>query len=213
VTQGIDGAWPLLAAILLLAGLRVVWHWRAVWTHRHASSVQLGVFLLLVGIQSVIVYAVSRCGPLSVLTLRYALLGVFLPTGLALLAWTVERRAALRHLIGASFVGLAVLNAWPHAQLWHEQLTRPSISNRAQLGAALESRGIHFARSDYWTAYYVAFMTRERVVVGADTLSRVDVYERLLARHEREVVHVTTDRCDDTPAIVPGYYLCPMVAP
>ena len=170
VTQGVAGAWPLLAAVLLLAGLRVAWHWRAVWTHRHASSVQLGAFLLLVGLQSVIVYAVSRCGPISVLTLRYALLGVFLPTGLALLAWAVEPRGAVRHLIGASFVGVAVLNAWPHAQLWHEQMTQPSISNRAQLGAALESRGIHFARSDYWTAYYVAFMTRERVVVGADTL-------------------------------------------
>ena len=29
-------------------------------------------------------------------------------------------------------------------------------------------------------------MTRERVVVGADSFSRIDVYERLLARHERE---------------------------
>lgn len=213
VAQGLDGAWPVLATVLLLAVLRVAWRWRAVWAHRQASSVQLGAFLVLVGVQSVAVYAVSRCGPLAVLTIRYALLGMFLPTGLALLTWSVEQRASIRHLLGASFVALAALNAWPHAQLWHEQLTRPSLTNRAQLGAALEARGIHYARSDYWTAYYVAFMTRERVVMGSDTLSRIDVYERLLARHEHEVVRITTDRCDGMPAIVPGYYVCPMVAP
>ena len=226
VAQGLDGAWPVFATVLVVALLRVAWHWRAVWTQRHASSVQLGVFLVLVGVQSVVVYAVSRCGPLAVMTLRYALLGMFLPTGLALLVWAVESRVNVRHLVGASFIALAVLNAWPHALLWREQLAWPSLSNRAQLGAALEARGIRYARSDYWTAYYVAFMTRERVVVGvtADNFSRIDAYERILARHEGEVVRITTTRCDDQPAsasgsaassaaIVPGYYICPMVAP
>ena len=213
VSQGLDGAWPVLAAVLLVAAVRVAWQWRALWMQRHASSVQLGVFLLLVGMQSVIVYALSRCGPVALLTLRYALLGVFLPTGLALLVWAVEQRAAVRHLVGATFVGLAVLNAWPHAQLWHEQLTEPSLPNRVQLGVALESRGIRFARTDYWTAYYVTFMTGERVVMGDDMLLRIVEYERLLARHERDVVRVTTQRCDDKPAIVPGYYVCPMVEP
>jgi len=230
VAQGLDGAWPLFAAVLLVAVVRLAWHWRAIWSQRHSPAVQLGVFLVLVGVQSVVVYAVSRCGPIAVLTLRYALLGMFLPTGLALLTWGSEPRAAIRQLIGVSFVALAALNTWPHAQLWREQLTRPSLTNRAQLGAALEARGIHYARSDYWTAYYVAFMTRERVVVGADNFPRIDVYERLLARHEHEVVRITTNRCDDKPAsafapagapgsgaagseIVPGYYICPMVAP
>lgn len=223
VTQGLDGAWPVFAAVLLVALGRLVWQWRAVWSRRHSPSVQLGVFLVLVGLQSVVVYAVSRCGPIAVLTLRYALLGMFLPTGLALLTWAIEPRAALRQMLAASFVALAALNAWPHAQLWREQLATPSLTNRAQLGAALESRGIHYARSDYWTAYYVAFMTNERVVVGADNFPRIDVYERLLARHENEVVRITTGRCDEHASapgsgaagseIVPGYYICPMVAP
>jgi hypothetical protein len=223
VTQGLDGAWPVFAVVLLIALARLAWHWRAVWSHRHSPSMQLGVFLVLVGVQSVVVYALSRCGPIAVLTLRYALLGMFLPTGLALATWVTEPRAALRQVLGTSLVALAALNAWPHAQLWREQLTRPSLPNRAQLGAALEGRGIHYARSDYWTAYYVAFMTRERVVVGADNFPRIDVYERLLATHEDEVVRVTTRRCHDPASapgsgaagseIVPGYYICPTVAP
>jgi hypothetical protein len=213
VGQGLAWAWPLLATVLLVAGLRVAWRWRALWTQRYAPAVQLGVFLVLVGTQSVTVYAVSRCGPLSVLTIRYALLGMFLPTGLALLVWATEPRAGIRHLVGATFIGLAALNAWPHARLWHEQLTRPSLTNRAQLAALLESRGIHYVRSDYWTAYYVVFLTRERVVVGADTLPRVDAYERVLARHAAEVVRVSTSRCNEAPAVVPGYYLCPNLTP
>jgi hypothetical protein len=213
VTQGLHGAWPIVAAVLLLAVARLAWQWRSVWALRHASSVQLGAFLVLVGAQSVLVYAVSRCGPIAVLTLRYALLGMFLPTGLALLTWSVETRSGIRQLLGATLVAVAALNAWPHAQLWREQLTRPSLTNRAQLGAALEARGIHYARSDYWTAYYVSFMTRERVVVAADNFPRIDVHERLVARHEHEAVRVSTERCDDTPAIVPGYYVCPAVAP
>ena len=84
-------------------------------------------------------------------------------------------------------------------------------------------RGIRYARSDYWTAYYVAFMTRERVVVGADYFPRIDAYERTLAQHQQDTVRITTRRCDEPASaagsgeagseIVPGYYVCPMVAP
>jgi hypothetical protein len=213
VTQGVTWGWPLLAAVLLVTISRIVWRWRAMWERRHDPLAQFGTFLMLVGLQSVLVYALSRCGPLSLLTIRYALLGVFLPTGIALLGWTVEPRNVLRHAIAAAFLALAVVNAWPHLQLWREQLSQPSTPNRAQLGAALEARGIRYVRSDYWTAYYVAFMTRERVVVGSDTLSRVDEYERALARHAHEVVRVSTTPCGDTTHVVPGYYLCQKVAP
>ncbi len=213
VTQGVAWGWPLLAAVLLVTVFRLASRWRTVWAHRHDPIAQLGAFLMLVGLQSVLVYAVSRCGPLSLLTVRYALLGVFLPTGIALMGWVVEPRRGLRHATAAAFIALAALNAWPHLRLWQEQWAHPSTPNRAQLGAALEARGIRYVRSDYWTAYYVAFITRERVVVGADTLSRIDEYERALARHASEVVRVSTAPCGDLAQVVPGYYLCQKVVP
>lgn len=213
VTQGMPWAWPAFAAVLLVACLHVAWRWRTAHEHRHDRVLQLGLFLLLVGLQSVVVYAISRCGPLSLLTVRYALLGMFLPTGVALVAWAVEPNPWLRRAIGTAFVALAVLNAWPHLELWREQWSHPAAPNRAALGAALESRGITYVRSDYWTAYYVAFMTRERVTVVPDTLSRVELYERRLARHQDEVVRVSTSPCGDTAAVVPGYYLCQKVTP
>ena len=206
--QGLPGAWPLFGVMLVVAGLHIAWHWRTVWARRRMAGVQLGAFLAMVGAEAVLVYAVSRCGPLSVLTIRYALLGVFLPTGVALLAWHLEPRPALRYALGASFVALAVLNGWTHVRLWREQVARPPVTNRAQLARALEARGITHIRSDYWTAYYVAFLTQERIVVGADALPRVDAYERALAQHAGDVVRVSTEPCGEAAPIVPGYYLC-----
>ncbi len=213
LAQGVTWAWPALALVLVAALARVVVGGRRLWTMRSTPLVQLGIFLALVGAQSVLVYAVSRCGLISVITIRYALLGVFLPTGIALLLWAVEPRATARRAFGAALVALAALNAWTHVRLWHEQVTAPVISTRALLGPALEARGIRYARSDYWTAYYVAFMTQERVIVSADTFPRIDEYEHVLARHADDVVQVSTEPCGETPAIVPGYYVCRATAP
>jgi hypothetical protein len=213
ISQGLPGAWPLLGAVLAMATGVIVLRWRVLWARRHRPDAQLAAFLILVGLQSVVVYAVSRCGPLSVITVRYALLGLYLPTGVALALWTVEPGAVARRAVGLALVALAAVNAWPHLHLWHQQLTRPVLSNRALLGPALEQRGLRYVRSDYWTAYYVAFITQERVTVGADTLSRVDEYERILARHASEVVRVSTTPCDGRPPIVPGYHLCRDLTP
>jgi hypothetical protein len=208
VRQGMTGAWPVLGAVLLLATGHLAWQWRQLWQRRKEPALQLAAFLTMVGLQAVLVYAVSRCGPVTIITLRYALLGVFLPTGLALGVWLSEPPPALRSALVVVFLGVAALNAWPHVRLWQEQWAHPSVSNRAQLGAAMEARGWRFARSDYWTAYYVTFMTEERVIVGSDTLARIEAYEQMLAQHPGEVVRIATTPCGSSPPIVPGYYVC-----
>ncbi|MGV3516476.1 hypothetical protein [Luteitalea sp.] len=213
VTQGLTGAWPVLAAVLMIATVSIVARWREAWARRRDPALQLGLFLLLVGVQAVVVYAISRCGALSLLTVRYALLGMFVPTGLALLAWAVSPPRIVRRAVGVTFVALAVINAWSHAQLWRELSMQPPRTNRAQLAAVLEARGTRYVRSDYWTAYYVAFMTREHVVAVPDTLSRVEFYERLLERHADEVVRVRTEPCGAAPPVAPGYFICPEHTP
>jgi hypothetical protein len=213
VWQGLPGAWAVLGLWLVVVTGLLVARLRILWTRRREESAQLGLFLVLVGLQSVLVYAISRCGPVSVVTIRYALMGVFLPTGLALLAWTTAPPRALRTGIVSMFVALAGLNGWTHLRIWQEQLAGAPLPNRVQLAQALEARGIRYARSDYWTAYYVDFLSQERVTVGADTLSRVDIYERALEQHATEVVRLSTQPCGDAPPIVPGYHVCRDSAP
>jgi len=208
VSQGLPHAWPLIGALLIAAALRTATRWRRVWASRGEPVVQLAMFLFLVGAQSVVVYAISRCGAVTVLTVRYALLGVFLPTGLALFAWAIEPGRAWRAVLSATLVALGALGAGPHLALWREQAATFTPSNRTRLADALEARGIRYARSDYWTAYYVDFISQERVIVGADSLSRIDAYEHALAQHAAEVVRISTTPCGSSGPIVPGFYAC-----
>lgn len=206
--QGLAGLWPLFGGVLTLLGARLLWHWQTMWALRGTAAGQLALFLLLVGAQAVGVYAVSRCGPLSLLTLRYALAGVFLPTGLGLLVLLVEPSRLLRGALLTALLMVAAVNARAHVALWREQWASPLVPNRVRLAQALEQQGIRYARSDYWTAYYVTFLTQERVVVGAETFSRIAAYERALEQHADHVVHVSTRRCGAAPPVVPGYYVC-----
>lgn len=209
VTQGAKGAWPVLGLLLVLLLVRAAArHGGCLWRQRATPVVGLGIFLVLVGAQAVLVYAMSRCGPISTLTLRYGLLGLFLPTGLALCCWSVEESRAWRGLLAVTFGLFLLLNLWPGAQLWHEQARHFTPSSRMQLVGALEARGIRYARSDYWTAYYVDFLSQERITVGSDVHPRILLYERILAWNESDVVRIETTPCDSSPAIVPGYYLC-----
>lgn len=209
VTQGVRGAWLVVGLLLVLVLVRTGGrHGARLWQQRATPVVGLGTFLVLVGAQAVLVYAVSRCGPISTLTLRYGLLGLFLPTGLAVLCWSVEDSRAWRRVLATTFALLLLLNLWPHARLWQEQARHSTVPNRVQLAQALEARGIRYARSDYWTAYYVDFISQERIIVGATSQPRILAYERALAWHASDVVRIETTPCDASPPIVPGYYIC-----
>lgn len=213
VTQGQAWLWPLLGLVLALVAVRLMGHWRVLWAQRHTAGVQLAAFLVLVGLQAVIVYAISRCGPIQVLTMRYAMFGIFLPVGLALACLLVEPARLVRRTLLTMLVLSAGVNAWAHATLWHEQVTRPHVTNRTALARELEARGLHVVRSDYWTAYYVSFMSQERVIVGTTEFPRIAEHERRVALHPGPVPTVSMTPCGSAPPLVPGYWLCEPTPP
>ncbi len=206
--QGAPGLWLLLGVTLLLMTVRAAVALPRLWADRRDGRVQLGLFLAAVGAQAVLVYAVSRCGPLSALTLRYALLGLFLPTGIALLFLHVEGRPRVRAAALAVFVLLAAVSLRDHARLLREEATSPQVANRVLLADALEREGIRYAYADYWTAYYVSFITEERVLVVPDVLSRIAFHEREVEAHAHEAVRLSATPCGDAPPIAPGYHVC-----
>jgi hypothetical protein len=200
-----------LALLAMLATLAS--RWRDVWARRQTPGLQLAIFLAAVGAQSILVYAISRCSLITVVTIRYALLGIFLPTGVALAWWLVEPRRWLRVAGLGTLVVSASVNLASHAVLWQEQVTAPPPANRADLARELERRGVLLARSDYWTAYYVSFVSQERVIVGSTGFTRVDEYERRIARATAPVPTILMEPCGDEPPIVPGFWLCPSARP
>jgi hypothetical protein len=208
VWQGAPWLWPLLATTIVIVMVRVLTYARALSERRQEPALTLALYLGAIGVQALVVYAVSRCGALDVVTIRYALLGVLLPVGLVLAWWTVEGRAGLRAGVLLVLVLMGAVNLTGHVRLWREQSAEPRQSNRALLARALEARGIRYARSDYWTAYYVTYLTQERVIVGPTSSMRVEIYERELARQPQPLPVISGVPCGDEPAIVPGYYVC-----
>ena len=138
---------------------------------------------------------------------RYVLLALLAPAGVAALYLLVERRAALR----AAFVGVVLLwgtlNAaglLGHAADHYASPPDPRIG----LADYLVSSGIRFARSDYWTAYYLTFVSGEKVIVASTDVVRIRRYQSVVREHAAEAVTIQRAPCEGGSQ-VHGYHVCP----
>ena len=138
---------------------------------------------------------------------RYTLLALIGLVGVTALYLKVERRADLARrgsLLSCLF--WATFNAAGHIGYAVERYTSPPTP-RAMLIDYLVSNGIRFARSDYWTAYYVTFLTDEEVIVASD-YSRIQQYQDVVAQHADEAVAIGRVPCEGGHQ-VEIYYVCP----
>lgn len=160
-------------------------------------------YLLLVGLLAAVVPAVSRCG---LVYDRYVLLALLALAGVAALYLKAERRAGLR----AAFVGVVLLwgifNAAGFLRYSVDHFTSPP-DPIVELADHLVSNGVHFATSDYQTAYYLTFLTAERVIVASSDYVRILQYQSIVAEHSAEAVTVGRTECDGGSR-VHGYWIC-----
>ena len=84
---------------------------------------------------------------------------------------------------------VAAMFAWTatsvasHALLWDEYLHRQPAAPHRALATYLVDHGIHYARSDYWTAYATTFLAGEKVVIASNDTVRIAVYQDQAAAH------------------------------
>jgi hypothetical protein len=110
---------------------------------------------------------------------------------------------------------MAALGAWmlilavPHIRLIEEYANEPPVPAKRELIRALDAGGIRYGTADYWLAYYIDFMTNERMVFAATEPQRILLYNRIVADHASEAVHLSRRRCDGGVALIPGVYQCP----
>ena len=201
-TGGADWLWLLLGAAAIAAWARVVPRlWRG--GLPCLRSVQFPAYLIIVGLLAAVTPAVSRCGAMYP---RYTLLALIGLVGVTALYLKVERRADLRAAFVAVVLFWATFNAAGHIGYAVERYTSPPTP-RAMLVDYLVSNGIRFARSDYWTAYYVTFLTDEEVIVASD-YSRIQQYQDVVAQHADEAVAIGRVPCEGGHQ-VEIYYVCP----
>jgi hypothetical protein len=78
------------------------------------------------------------------------------------------------------------------------------------LADALVQHNVRFIRTDYWTGYHVAFLSKERVVADTDGVWRVLQYHRWAEEHPRSVYFVGRTPCANHgfEAVKGIYWVC-----
>lgn len=167
-------------------------------------------YLIAVGVIAAVAYPMAR--QLSLATLRYGLLVLYVPVGIGALLLQGERAVAIR-LLGATVLAtLAACAAIDHVRVLAEARNNPPIPQMRTLADRLMADGTTSARADYWGAYIVTFLSDEAVKVASSDFERIVEYEVLADDQHATGARsglVTLERTACTRGEkVAGWYLC-----
>lgn len=207
--QGLAWSGIVLGATMSLFAARVIVHgaharWRVDWWKRY----EFCAYLVLVGALSAVVFAAGRCGDLTIM--RYDLLSLIGAVGLAAWALAVESRPWIRRTEVALVLCWALLSGVAHVRIWSEYTHHPRPADKMLIIRALDASGIRYAVSDYWIAYYVTFLTNERIIVDADDVERIAAYRQAVSAHRGEAIRISRTPCGDARPVLDGVYFCPL---
>ncbi len=215
VSQGLTGAAWLLVVVIGVPVVSLVLT-RPSGAGRRSTDVDLRTgdpglcaYLMIVATLSVTGYLVGRCGLIDFHTMRYELLSPLGAAGLAGAYLRRPRSTAVLALWLACSAAVFALSLAAHAQLIAEYLTHRPVAAKQELVHALDTRGVRYAYSDYWTAYYVTFMTRERIIVAADAVVKVRSHNRLVDAHRSEAIRISRGACAGGSQLTPAFWACP----
>lgn len=207
VSQGVAWGWvlPAAAMLLALAGIAV----RLLRDRSWRTEYTFPAYLTLAGCFSIGGYVAGRCGEVGFGTFRYDLLSIAGAAGIA--AWFLRAEPAkpLLRAWAILFAGWLALVAVPHGRLLLEYLTHPPVGPKQLVVRTLEAQGVRYATSDYWIAYAVTFMSRERIVVASEDFLRIPGYNDVVKAHAGESVRISRTSCVGGRTVTPGLYICP----
>jgi hypothetical protein len=168
-------------------------------------------YLIIVGVIAGVAYPMTR--QLSLATLRYGLLLMYLPIGLAALLLHRERAAAVRWLGATGVVILGTCAAIDHARVLASAWREPPRGDMRMIADRLKARGATVARADYWRAYSVTFLSGETIKVASTDFVRIVEYQRLAnnlqaaGRGRAGLVTIERTACAGGEEVA-GWYLC-----
>ena len=171
--QGLDGSWIILAVAVLLPMATI--GYRLLRERRWRPEESFCAYLVLTGLCSAAGYVIGRCGHLQPTILRYELLSTLAVVGLGAWFLKVVPWSWLRTTwIGIAFAAVGI-SALSHAQLLREYVTNTPDNPKRLIVRHLESRGVKYAKADYWRAYAITFLTNERIIVASENTQRIRV--------------------------------------
>jgi hypothetical protein len=206
--QGVDGSWIILAVAVLLPlatiGDRLLRErcWR--------PEYNFCAYLVLTGLCSTAGYVIGRCGDLHPTILRYELLSTLAVVGLGawflkVVPWSWLRTTWI--VIALAAVGISALS---HAQLLREYVTNTPGNPKRLIVGHLESRGVKYAKADYWRAYAITFLTNERIIVASENVPRITEYQKLVDAHRDQAVRLSRENCPGGTMLMYKLWICPL---
>ncbi|MGH9411894.1 MAG: hypothetical protein ACRD1V_20860 [Vicinamibacterales bacterium] len=206
LSQGIRGGALLIDAILALAAVRLVV--LVARTRRWRDAIDFCAYLVLAALFSVAGYIAGRCGQIDFFTMRYELLSLVGAAGLA--AWYLATETSKPWLAGWALLCSAVfaLACVEQGRLLYEYATHPPIAAKQDLIRALDAHGIRYGYADFWTAYYVDFLTRERIVLAPRDVVKIRLYNAEVDAHPAEAVTISRRACPGGTQLTPAFWAC-----
>ena len=203
--QGLPGAWILLAGSMLLAVLVVAV--RLLRERRWRAEYSFCAYLFATAVLSVAAYIFGTCGALD--RMRYELLSLLGAAGLAAWFLVATPPRAVRWAWLAITAAALLVGTLGTGRLLADFIASPPPAEKHLIAKELEARGVRYASADYWLAYALTFLTRERVIVASEDLVRIEEYQRIVAAHRTESRRVSRHGCDQGHPIRGGVFLCP----
>ncbi len=181
--------------------------------HSHPASpfpapgvTHLGSYLVLVGLVATLVYGFLTCSSIRVETMRYNLLGLYIPVGALVMALQAWRAPTTRAGLGAAVALWCALNTSDVVALTREHASRPPADRRQALADDLEARGLTVAWARFRNSYHVTFLAAERVRVSANDFVRIQTYADEAKRLGAPTL--SEEPCPAGEALFPGLFLC-----
>ncbi len=189
----------IAAGTMLVMLARFAWLWRL---RRSESSIDFAVYLALVGCCTLVGYGLTCSFAYPVF--RYFNLAILLPIGCFAAFVAREPSARLRSAVIVIFVLWGTANFVDNVRVIREAYVNPQPDPHRELTDFLLGHQIRYARANYWDAYVVDFLSRERVIVGSWGPSRIPEYEDRVDEHRDATVNIERQPCEG-PLQVAGW--------
>ena len=180
-------AWLSIAGVTAAAAIRQI----SPESKPAAHDRSFVAYLVLVGVQSALVYALLGCAVQDHMLIRYTLLTLFLPIGMC--AYALAHRPSKPVI----WLSICAISTWATAaaadsgRVLAEYVRHPPLSHIRELTNYLDGEGVKYGQAGYWTAYVIDFLTDERIVFSSLEKVRIAEYQRILDEHDRESVIVS----------------------
>jgi hypothetical protein len=175
---------------------------------RGAAACDACAYLVLAALFSVCGYIVGRCGVIDFATMRYELMSVLGAAGLAAWYLRAERSRALLGVWALACAAIFAISLIVHARLLDEYMRQAPVAPKQDLIGALQARHIRYGYADFWVAYYVTFMTRERIILTPEDAVKIRTYNRIVDAHRDQAVRISRQPCAGGEPLTPAFWSC-----